>query len=241
MSKETATTLVNQFVLNPTTPSQWPKIERIDLGTGLLARIEDPNRIDQAGTPLCGPSAMVRSLAISNPDAYAQAAIDLYSKANARIRALDVKPGNELKRAPVPANTNPADWIMLGSVRDTNNWFLSPAGWFQNNFAGVTLPMTIEKWFRSAGYTKVINKRLFRRRVLRDHADRHESSQGFEPERSNFALPGPLGRFELKDRQCRDYELQRFLFIQDIYLGRWRAKGSPDAAGKRSDVRKVPE
>jgi|SRR6185369_15505489 hypothetical protein len=157
MSKETATTLVNQFVLNPSTPSQWPKIERIDLGTGLLARIEDPNRIDQAGTPLCGPSAMVRSLAISNPDAYAQAAIDLYSKGSSRIGTLDVKAGNELKRAPVPSNTNPADWLMLGSVRDTSNWFLSPAGWFQNNFAGVTLPMTIEKWFRSAGYTKVIN------------------------------------------------------------------------------------
>src|SRR5262249_55828218 len=100
---------------------------------------------------------MIRSLATSNPDAYAQAAIDLFSTGSAQVGNLTVRPGNELKQAFVPANTNPADWVMLGSLRDTSNWFLSPAGWFRDNIAGVTLPSTIEKWFKNAGYTKVIN------------------------------------------------------------------------------------
>jgi hypothetical protein len=157
MSKETATTLVNQFVLNPATVSRWPQIQRIDLGTGLLARIDNPNLIDQAGTPLCGPSTIVRSLAMNNPDAYAQAAIDLYTKAQAKINSMDVRPGSELLRAAVPATSNPADWIMLCSLRDSNNWFFSPAGWFGSNLAGVTIPSTIERWFKTAGYTQVIN------------------------------------------------------------------------------------
>ena len=157
MSKETATTLVNQFMANPALPCQWPKVDKLDFASGLLARIDDPNRINQSGTPLCGPAALVRGVAQGNPDAYAQAGIDLWTKGAAVIGALNITAGNELKQASVEPNTNPADWVMLGSVRDTNNWFLSPAGWFGGNVAGITLPMTVEKWFKDAGFTKVVN------------------------------------------------------------------------------------
>lgn len=142
---------------NSALPSVWPHVDKLDFASGLLARVDDANRINQSGTPLCGPAALVRGVASGNPDAYAQAGIDLYTKGQARIGTLDVKPGSELKAAPVGANSDPADWVMLGSVRDSNNWFLSPAGWFGTSFAGITLPSTIEKWFKNAGYTKVIN------------------------------------------------------------------------------------
>lgn len=157
MSKDTAKALVVQFNFNTTITSQWPKIAKLDLASGLLARIENPNNINQAGTPLCGPASLVRALATTNPDAYAQAAIDLYSKGKAQIGTLILSPGNNLKQAAVPANTDPADWIMLASVRDASNWFMSPAGWFGSNLAGITIPATIEKWFKDAGYTSVIN------------------------------------------------------------------------------------
>ncbi len=157
MSKETATTLVNQFMANATLAKVWPHVDKLDFASGLLSRVDDPNRIHQAGTPMCGPSALLRSIALNDPDAFAQAGIDLFSKGTAKIGNLSVQPANEVKQAPVPANTNPADWVMLASLRDTSNWFLSPAGWFGNNLAGITLPSTIEKWFKDAGYTKVIN------------------------------------------------------------------------------------
>src|SRR6185369_1750692 len=106
----------NQFMANPGLPCVWPHVDKLDFASGLLARIDDPNRIDQAGTPLCGPSTMIRSLATSNPDAYATAATDLYSKGTAQVGNMSVKPGSELKQAPVPHNTDPADWVMLGSL-----------------------------------------------------------------------------------------------------------------------------
>ena len=157
MSKDTAKALVNQFNFNQALPSQWPNINKLDLASGLVARIDNPNLINQSGTPFCGPASLVRSLATSNPDGYAQAAIDLYTRGTARINTLTVTPGNNMKRAAVPANTDVADWIMLGSIRDSSNWFLSAGGWFGSNLAGVTIPSTIESWFRNAGYTDVIN------------------------------------------------------------------------------------
>jgi hypothetical protein len=157
MSQQTAKTLVNQFLANNAAQGQWPNIDKAALAAGLIARIDNPNAIDQGSTPFCGPTTLVRSLAVSNPDAYAQAAIDLYLTKRARVGTLDVRPGNELVQASVAARTNPADWIMLASIRDTDNWFLSPAGWFGSNLAGITIPSTIENWFRAAGYTRIIN------------------------------------------------------------------------------------
>ena len=158
MSKATATTLVNQFVTDPARVGRWPNINRVDLGTGLLARIDNPNSIDQAATPFCGPTTLIRALALNNPDAYAQAAIDLYTTGRARINNLDIHPGNSVINAPVPGNTNPADWIMLASLRDSDNWLLSASGFFGSNVAGITIPSTIETWFRNAGFTQIVNR-----------------------------------------------------------------------------------
>jgi hypothetical protein len=158
MSKATATALVNQFVTNPALTGRWPNIHRVDLGTGLLARIDNPNSIDQAATPFCGPTTVIRALALNNPDAYAQAAIDLYTTGHARINNLDIRPGSAVINAAVPANTNPADWIMLASLRDSSNWLLSASGFFGRNIAGITIPSTIETWFRNAGFTQIVNR-----------------------------------------------------------------------------------
>ena len=38
MSKQTATTLVNQFMANPGLPTQWPRVDKLDFASGLLAR-----------------------------------------------------------------------------------------------------------------------------------------------------------------------------------------------------------
>jgi hypothetical protein len=157
MSKDTAKALVNQFNYNAALLGQWPNINKLDLASGLIARIDNPNLINQSGTPFCGPASVVRSLATNNADGYAQAAIDLYVRGTTRINNLTITPGNNMKRAAVPANTNVADWIMLGSIRDSSNWFLSAGGWFGSNLAGITIPAQIETWFRNAGYTDVIN------------------------------------------------------------------------------------
>lgn len=157
MSKESAIALVNQFVASGIGRS-WPNIDRAALAAGLIERINDPNRINQGGTPLCGPASLIRSVAIGNSDAYARAAIDLYTSGRARINNLDIRPGDAVLNAPVPSGTSPADWMMLASLRDSDNWLLSTAGFFANGAAGVTIPPTIETWFRNAGFTQIVNR-----------------------------------------------------------------------------------
>ena len=68
-----------------------------------------------------------------------------------------LRPGRELIQAAPGGGANAADWIMLATIRDSNNWFLSPAGWFGSNAAGMTIPSSMEGWFRSAGYKDIVN------------------------------------------------------------------------------------
>ncbi len=173
MSKESAIALVTAFA-SAAGSAAWPQIDRKMLAAGLIDRINDPNQIAQRGTPMCGPAAFVRTLAIDFPETYAQMAIDLYTRGKARLGTRTFEPGSELRKAPPLLGTNPADWIMLASVRDSDNWFFSPAGWFRASLAGMTLPGTMESWLLTTGYSKVVNAAFLKTRPLKNaamHAD----------------------------------------------------------------------
>lgn len=157
MSKEEAIRKVNQFKAE-TGAGRWAHLQRGTLADGLIERINDPNLIAQRATPLCGPAALVRAIARNSPLQYATAVIDLFKNARAHIGSLTITPGSELLRDPPEGNTNQADWIMLASIRDSDNWFFSPSGIFGSSLAGITQPGTIEQWFRNAGYSSVIQK-----------------------------------------------------------------------------------
>lgn len=157
MSKNLAVQLVNKFALI-SGGTVWPNINKAVLVSGMIARVQSPNLINQEGTPLCGPATLARSLAIDKPLLYVKSIIELYKFGETRINNFEIKAGSELRLSSVQGNTNPADWILLASIRDSDNWFLSPAGWLGNSAAGITLPGDLESWFTATGYTKIINK-----------------------------------------------------------------------------------
>ncbi len=157
MSKNLALQIVNNFASGRGI-TVWPNINKNKLISGIIERVQNPNLINQAGTPLCGPASLARSLAIDKPQFYVQSILELYKFGETRINNLEIKAGSELRESSVQGNIDPTDWILLGSIRDSNNWFLSPAGWFGSNAAGITSPGEIEGWLNDVGYTKVINK-----------------------------------------------------------------------------------
>jgi len=170
--KPTALAVVDQFASGVSAwgnKSAWKHIDKTAFADGLRDRINEPDHINQAGTPLCGPASFTRAVAKTQPVAYAMAACDLFATGAGQIGNLKFQAGSELLGAPIPAAAgdskgpmNPADWTMLCALRDDDNWFLSPAGWFSPagpfpDAAGITTPHTMERWLRETGFTDILN------------------------------------------------------------------------------------
>ncbi len=156
-TKDDALKLVADFAAVSPCPSVWPKLDQATIAAGLRDRINDPNTIDQANTSLCGPAEFARDIAQDKPFDYAKAVIDLYKTGQALIGTLIIKPRDDLKTQPVVGRVNQTDWILLASIRDSDNW------WFHlqapnDKTSSMTLPHSKEDWLKRAGYTEVINE-----------------------------------------------------------------------------------
>src|SRR5262249_44778346 len=87
-AKESARTILRMFAENELgRGSVWRWLNRADVAAGALARVEDPNLVDQGKADLCGLAVFVRSLAADAPDRYALAIEQLYSYGSAMIGA----------------------------------------------------------------------------------------------------------------------------------------------------------
>jgi hypothetical protein len=131
-------------------------IARADVANGLLVRVEHPDRISQGDSSLCGPAALIFNLASRDPVAYVRFVIGLYENGTATLNRLRVSPGSDLRGYDVKARLDPADWIPLASLRDSENWFFDYQA-VDNAFAGITLPSHLESWFKKIGFSEVIN------------------------------------------------------------------------------------
>jgi len=156
-AKDDAKALVDNFAA-VSGGTVWLNIQKIDIVTGLKERIDDPAKINQSSANVCGPASFLYNIATDDPKAYAQAVIDLYGKGRTRIKNLEIKSKYELRTTPVPptATIAPVDWIILASIRDSDNWFLhftSP----DDGLSAITMPHTMESWLKDAGYTDIVN------------------------------------------------------------------------------------
>lgn len=136
----------------------WPNLSRATVAQELRTRITSPSTINQAKTPFCGPASFCYVLAAEKPDAYVQAAIDLFNTGECTIGTLKIKPGDAVRKSAPLKGTSHADWLMLASIRDSGNAVLSAAGLFGGSAAGVTVPGTLADWFTKAGFSAVVNK-----------------------------------------------------------------------------------
>src|SRR5262245_61979133 len=65
-----------------------------------------------------------------------------------------MKPPSEIRMAKIPIDINHVDFIILASLRDSENMWLSPVGRVPD-FASMTTGGEVEKWFRKAGFSEV--------------------------------------------------------------------------------------
>ena len=135
----------------------FPKLDRDRVGIDLLFRIGNPEIMNQDTAGLCGPVAFLYGLASNSPRTYAQYAVDLYEKGNARIGDIFVAPSTSCRTYSPPCSMSPADWLAAASLRDSDNWWFDVDDVKVGFSAGSTIS-EIEKWFVQSGYSDVESK-----------------------------------------------------------------------------------
>jgi len=123
----------------------------------LQERIIARHLINQGVAGLCGPAAFLFDLAVHNPVGYAEFGINLFERGSARLRNLEVKPSQSLKDTTPPAGINQADWLLMASIRNSENTpffdYVKPS----DEFSGITVPGEMAEWLSKTGYTRVVD------------------------------------------------------------------------------------
>jgi hypothetical protein len=154
--RDNAKAEVVKFAANPATGA-FKKIDRGLVAKGLQVRIDDPIKINQGTAGLCPSAAVVYAIARDKPVEYAKAVMDLYDTGKAKIGKWDLKPGTDLKEYSLPSDSgiDPADWIPMASIRDSENWFIDYEATTDD---GGAWGGEVADWLKKAGYTDVIEE-----------------------------------------------------------------------------------
>jgi hypothetical protein len=151
-AKEDALALVDRFAAK-TGAGQWKQILRREVAEQLKIRVNNPIFINQGTAGVCVPAAFVYGIAQEKPLEYATAVTDLYDTGLAYIGKLKLAPCYDLLCAPRPGGVEAADWVILSSIRDSENWFFDYES--DKDSGGSTVSET-KKWLERAGYTQII-------------------------------------------------------------------------------------
>jgi hypothetical protein len=120
-----AVKLLNDFAAKSTGSAFWT-YPRQTVADRLKIRVNDPTKINQAETWLCGITSVVRAWAQDCPIDYAWLGIQLYEIGRGRLGRGEllgkvITPSGELRRSGLPNGMVEADWMTLASVHEACN------------------------------------------------------------------------------------------------------------------------
>ena len=137
------------------------KKAREEFVKGMEARRNDPTRIAQSGSSLCGPAAFLYCVAREKPDDFANYVLDLALEGTARLGGLTVAPGEKCRDTVSltvgERSIAPVDWVTLASLRDSANSVAAMES-VDSDAAGITLPKDLAGWFEKTGWFVVRNR-----------------------------------------------------------------------------------
>jgi hypothetical protein len=108
-----------------TTGGEFTQLHRATIAAELADRVMDPTKINQGKVDVCVPAALVYEIAKTQPEDYVKAVTELFDNGQTTLGKWKLTPNEDLKRYALPkdANIAEADWIIIASVRDSENWF----------------------------------------------------------------------------------------------------------------------
>lgn len=133
---------------------EFPKIKRADVAKGIRARLANPELIDQGGSSLCGPAALMFAVLRKSPTLYVRYVTTLYDTGSAALGdspGIWVNPGSDCRNCEPGGELPAVDWVALASLRDSENDFTD----YQDpsdQAAGITPPVTLGLWLKKCGF-----------------------------------------------------------------------------------------
>jgi hypothetical protein len=129
-------------------PGRKPFFKMVDLNQlhlSIRKRVDDPNEIDQGFSNLCGIAATMQIFAEFEPKAYVDVIWQLYEMGKATTRNYTINSYWILGENPPSKSLPDADYILLSSIRTSENAFLNYNPSNDEGLSGMTFPNEIAR------------------------------------------------------------------------------------------------
>ncbi|BBH18671.1 hypothetical protein Back11_00160 [Paenibacillus baekrokdamisoli] len=142
-----------------TTRKAWPKLD----SSTVLTRINDlkgnANLFDQGKVGLCTAAAFYHHVIQKNATEFELFAKALYGGGIGFLGKLKVNPGSDLRNtdysalaAEFPGMPRQAEWMLMSSVRDSENWFFDYEGAPDESTSIKTSAIELSEWYTKTGF-----------------------------------------------------------------------------------------
>jgi len=140
-------------------PGVWPQISKSALIADLRTKCEDPYQVYQGITSLCGPAAIVFEFVQRDSAGYVTTCQTLYETGELVGATTTVKPSATLLNSKVHKGISVADWLLMATMRETENAIFRIDADSGDVALGLTTPWEMKGWarellgFRKLSYT----------------------------------------------------------------------------------------
>jgi hypothetical protein len=131
---------------NSTQAGVWTNIPKAELIADIRARVANPFRINQVSTPLCGPASIVFDLVSHDPRRYVEICQSLYEDGQFPSRTHTIQPSDTLIHSRVRKEMSVADWMLMTTLRDTENVIFPVEDASSVFVMGFTKPWEMRGW-----------------------------------------------------------------------------------------------
>jgi hypothetical protein len=137
-----------------TSQGEFSQLHRATIAAELAERVMDPTKINQGNVDVCVPAALAYDIAKTRPEDYVKAVTELFDNGQTTLGKWKLTPNEDLKRYALPkdAEIGEADWIIMASVRDSENWFFD---YSSVKAAGGTTNREYKDMLSKAGFTDI--------------------------------------------------------------------------------------
>ncbi len=134
----------------------WNKINKEDFLNDLTKIVNSPSSVDQGNTNLCGIAAPLIAFAEKKPIEFVDMALEFYQ--TGRYKGLE---SNSDLHSTSPSNgLNNAEYVLMTSIKNGLNSFLSYDPRNDSGLSGMTMPKDIDNLMNIFGFQKVANANL---------------------------------------------------------------------------------